>query len=110
MAYVGTTAASSVSNPPIQIARGIAGGILGSSLQGAGLWFYSSSDGTTAMETSTYFTDGLYLGMRQGDVVLGAAGGSIGSTTQLSYVGLIISASTAGCGLSTGGTMTSTFG
>lgn len=109
MAYVGTTAASSVSNPPIQIARGLAGGILGSSLQGTGTWFYSSTDGTTVMETSTYFTDGLYLGMRQGDVVYGAAGASLGSSTPIAYFGVLGAATTAGVGLSTGGTFTSTF-
>jgi len=109
MGYVGTTAASSVSNPPIQIARGLAGGILGSTLQGTGVWFYSSTDGTTVMESSTYFTDGFYLGMRQGDVVYGAAGASIGSTTPIAYFGILGAVSTAGAGLSTGGTMTSTF-
>lgn len=109
MAYVGTTAASSVQNPPIQIARGLAGGILGSSLAGTGLWFYSSTDGSTVMESSTYFTDGLYLGMRAGDVVLGAAAASPGTTVPITYVGTVVFATTAGCGLSTGGVMTSTF-
>lgn len=107
MAYVGTTAASSVSNPPIQIARGLAGGILGSSVQGTGLWFYSSTDLSSVMSTNSYFTDGLYLGMRVGDVVLGAFGGSIGSTLQYSYIGIIMTATTAGCAMSTGSQITS---
>lgn len=109
MAYVGTTAASSVQNPPIQIARGLAGGILGSTVNGTGLWFYNSTDGTTVMESSTYFTDGHFMGMRQGDIILGAAGGSIGSTTPIAYIGVLGISSTAGVGLSTGGTITSTF-
>ena len=107
MGYVGTTAASSVANPPIQIARGLAGGILGSSLQGTGLWFYSSSDLSSVMSTASYFTDGLYLGMRVGDIVIGAAGGTVGSTAQFSYMGAIMTATTAGCALSTGATQTS---
>ncbi len=109
MGYVGSTAASSVSNPPIQVSRGLAGGILGSTLQGTGEWFYSSTDGTTVMESSTYFTDAFYLGMRQGDLVRGAAGASLGSTTPICYMGVLGVVSTAGAGLSTGGTMTSTF-
>lgn len=109
MAYVGTTAASSVQNPPIQIARGLAGGILGSSLAGTGLWFYSSTDGSTVMESSTYFTDGLFLGMRQGDLVIGCAAATAGTTVPIAYLGAVVFATTAGCGLSTGGTMTSSF-
>lgn len=109
MAYVGTTAASSVQNPPIQIARGIAGGILGSTALGTGLWFYTSTDGTTVMESSTYFTDGFYLGMRGGDVVLGAAAATAGSTAMLSYIGALSVCTTAGVGLTTAGTITSTF-
>ena len=107
MAYVGTTAASSVANPPILIARGLAGGILGSSVQGTGLWFYSTTDLSSVLSTGSYFTDGLFLGMRVGDVVIGAAGGSIGSTAQFAYQGLIMTATTAGCALSTAATQTS---
>lgn len=109
MAYVGTTAASSVSNPPISISHGLAGGILGSTVQGTGEWFYATTDGTTVMESSTYFTDAFLLGMRQGDLVRGVAGCSVGSTAPICYMGVLGTVSTAGAGLSTAGTMTSTF-
>ena len=107
MGYVGTTAASSVANPPIQIARGLAGGILGSSVQGTGLWFYSSTDLSSQLSTANYFTDGLFLGMRVGDVVIGALGGSIGSTAQFAYQCVIVQATTLGCNASTAATQTS---
>lgn len=107
MGYVGTTAASSLQNPPIQIARGLAGGILGSSLQGTGVWFYSSTDLSSVASTASYFTDGLYLGMRCGDMVLGVHQSSPGSTTCFAYQGVITNATTAGCNLSTAATQTS---
>lgn len=107
MGYVGTTAASSVQNPPIQIARGLAGGVLGSSLQGTGVWFYSSTDLSSVASTANYFTDGLYLGMRQGDMVLGVHQSSPGSTVAFAYQGVITNASTLGCNLSTAATQTS---
>lgn len=107
MGYVGTTAASSVQNPPIQIARGLAGGILGSSVQGTGLWFYSTTDLSSVISTGGYFSDGLYLGMRVGDVVIGACGGSIGSTAQFAYQCVIVQASSTGCNPSTAATQTS---
>lgn len=110
MGYVGTTAASSVSNPPLLLTgAGLAGGILGSTQSGTKLWLYSSTDGSTVMQSSTYFTDGFYLGMRQGDMLIGAAGASVGSTTPLAYIGVLGICSTAGVGLSTGGTITSSF-
>lgn len=110
MAYVGTTAGATSSNPPIQIARGLAGNIFGSSVGwGTGMWLYHTTDASTVMEAPTYFTDAFYLGMRQQDIVMGAAACSIGSTVPVAYFGILGAVTTAGAGLSTGGTFTSTF-
>ena len=109
MGYVGTTAASSVSNPPISIAHGLAGGVLGSTAQGAGLWLYYTTDGTTVMETATYFTDAFYIGMRAGDLVIGAAAATANTTVGIAFQGVLGPVTTAGAGFSTASVMTSTF-
>jgi hypothetical protein len=130
MAYSGTTAATTASNPPIQIARGVGNfnpniAVVGSTASmlaaggGAGLWLYQSVDGSTLTEVPGYFTDGGYLGMKNGDVLIGVNATSVGSTTVLLYMGILQTTSTFGSttfglngpafGLSTGGTMTSSF-
>lgn len=120
MAYSGTTAATSLANPPIQIAKGMGntvnqnGAVVGSTAQpivgGNGLWYYSSVDGTTVLEGVGYFTDGLALGMRNGDALMGVSASSIGSTTFITFLGTLFTTnSTGGFNLSTGGTITSTF-
>jgi len=71
MAYNGSTALSSVSNPPIQLVRGVGGNAnFGSSAatMGTGVWIYTSTDTTTAPYGSGYFSDGYQLGMKQGDI------------------------------------------
>ena len=83
MAYLGTTAASSVSNPPIRIWGGMAGSvdvrITGGTtmyVSGAGQgrnfgqqgWVYHTTDITSAPLASAYFTDALPLGVRPGDI------------------------------------------
>jgi len=57
----------------------------------------------------SFFTEAFYIGMKQGDIVLGAQASSAGSTTQIAYLGVLGAVTTAGAALSTGGTMTSTF-
>lgn len=113
MAYSGTTAASSVSNPPNQIARVIGGRLSASSSAsaggGGGLWLYNSTNLTTDMTVASFFTEAYYLGMKQGDIVMGVHASSAGSTTQVAYVGAVGAVTTAGAALSTGGTITSTF-
>ena len=83
MAYLGTTAASTVSNPPIRVFGGIGAGadahITGGSTmyvsgQGTGRnfgqqgWMYHTTDITSAVLASGYFTDALGLGVRPGDL------------------------------------------
>ena len=115
MAYSGTTAASSVANPPILLARGVgqlnnaSGNVLGSSLQtttafagGTGLWYYASSDGSTLLMGVGYFTDGLYLGMRNGDVLMGISQSSLGTSPTMALGVLMTTNSTAGFNISVG--------
>jgi hypothetical protein len=132
MAYVGTTAASSVANPPILLARGMgqvtstSGNLLYSTAAtsqstssagfpavtgGTGLWYYASSDpSTTIVGTLSYFTDGLQLGMRNGDLIFMLAPSSGGSTgtVLLGIAALMSTNSTAGFGVVTGTQILST--
>ncbi len=118
MAYSGTTAATSLSNPPRKIAEGLAGNAGTTGLttvpgapgaQGGALWFYSSTNLTTDIVASNFFSDGKALGMRPGDAVMGVQFSSAGSSAQ-SFLGVITGVSTSGATLSTGALMTSTFG
>lgn len=119
MAYSGSTAASTVANPPRLIVGRFAGlpattGLstidIRQASQGGNLWFYSSTNLTTDLApATTFFTDGWYLGMRAGDAVYGVQFSSAGSSVT-TFIGGIVTASTAGCGMSTGSLMTSTFG
>jgi hypothetical protein len=106
MAYSGTTAASSLANPPILLVRGLgtlvnAGAVVGSTVQpnvgGTGLWYYASTDGSTLLQAAGYFSDGRLLGMRNGDFMLIAAATAVGSTTVGIGLGMLMTTnSTAG--------------
>lgn len=119
MAYQGSTAASSVSNPPRLIVPRFAGIPASTQLstgvgtniyreQGSALWLYVSSHGSTEAMDSNFFSDGWYIGMRPGDILLGMQWTTLGSSLVL-YMGGIRAVSTAGAALTTGGTFTSTF-
>jgi hypothetical protein len=128
MSYFGTTQLSSVANPPRQLIApfatnpAISGSTEFLSTQGStaannpngpgggggGLWFYASTNLTTDLTATNFFSDGFYLGMRAGDVVTGVQYSSLGSTVT-TFMGAIVSVSTAGASLSTGSLMTSTF-
>lgn len=120
MAYVGTTAATSVANPPICIARGMGhlasstgnAGVIGSvgPNGGTGLWYYASVDPSSSIVgTVNYFTDGLQLGMRTGDIIMAAYTSSVQSTTVLLGIGILgTTNSTAGFSMMTGSMMYST--
>lgn len=113
MAYNGTTAASSVANPPVCLVRGVGGNLntLGSSVGGSALWLYSSSNSATeassGTNSGTFFTDAYYLGMKSGDVMMMvcSTGSSIGFA-----IGVIGNVSTAGAYMSTGSQTNSTAG
>ena len=119
MAYSGTTAASSLANPPINLTRAWGNTVNQSGMViastnlaiggGNGLWFYSSTDATTAIGANlAYFTDGLQLGMRNGDILFNVAASSIGSTTVTMGVAILgTTNSTAGFTVMTGGVIQS---
>jgi hypothetical protein len=129
MAYYGSTQSSSIANPPRQLVAPFAtnpaltGSTMFLSTQGStaannpngpgggggGLWFYASTNLTTDLVAANFFSDGFYLGMRPGDIVQGAQFSSLGSSVT-TFIGAIVSVSTAGASLSTGSLITSTFG
>lgn len=103
MSYSGTTAASTLSNPPFQVARGIGGpSALTTGGGGRGLWMYATSDESTNLISTTYFSDGKQLGFSRGDVIISvhATGSSIGLS-----IGVIGTVSTLGCGVASTGAM-----
>lgn len=116
MAYNGTTAGSTLANPPVLMcSAGLGGKVLnnGSTINGTGagsglqMWMYSSTDSSTAPFTANYFTDALRLGMRGGDVVLqvGATGSTLG--VAISVLGTVTTAGAAYA--SSGAQISSTF-
>lgn len=80
MAYYGTTAASSLANPPMRLGGSLGGGLNQSSTTGSGggFWMYGSTNPSTDLTTANFFTDAYYLGMKQGDIVMwfGSSGSS----------------------------------
>jgi hypothetical protein len=63
---------------------------------------------STDILASNFFSDGLKLGMRPGDVVMGVQFSSAGSSIQF-FIGAVSGVSSDGASLSTGSVMTSTF-
>jgi hypothetical protein len=95
MAYSGSTASSSVANPPRCIVGGALYGAAGATTglsttpdspnnQGGGVWFYASTNKTTDLTNGTFFTDGKNLGMRPGDLVVATQFTSAGSSVVVS--------------------------
>lgn len=98
MSYSGSTAGSTVANPPMRIAGGFGGvnEISTGSGGGRGVWLYNSSNPSTVMAGSNFFTDAYYLGMKQGDLIMGTI--ATGSSVQV-YLGCIGAVTTAGAAL-----------
>ena len=100
MAYNGSTAGSTAANPPILMASALGGKILnnGSTINGTGggaggqLWFYSSTDSSTAPFTANYFTDAFYIGMKGGDVVEEGEAEALFSAPQQPYTRELLAA------------------
>lgn len=124
MAYTGTTAASTASNPPRELiprmgglaaqttqlttaAAGTGGGQDPYRMQTGGLWLYASSEASTAVTAANYFTDAKRLGMRPGDVIFGVSWTTLGSSAEL-FVSVVNSVTTAGASLSTSARISST--
>lgn len=119
MAYSGSTAATTLANPPRRLFGGVgqAPGTTGLTTaptaspggQGGAIWVYTSTNATTDLTVSNFFSDGYYLGMRPGDLVMGSQFSSAGSTVT-TFWGAVTGVSTSGASLSTGSLVTSTFG
>lgn len=112
MAYKGSTELSSVANPPRCVTAGAIWGVRSSNIMtstnvlGQNLWLHNSTDSSTDFITASYFTDAYYLGMKQGDVIMGAV--CTGSSVSV-YVGVIGAVTTAGAAIaSSGGHLSST--
>ena len=112
MAYVGSTAASSVANPPFQIGGGfLAGRSINESTDaanGGNLWFLNSTDTLASVLVANYFTDGQRLGMRNGDIMLCSLRTGEDSCLQLFTAGVVCEVSTSGAQLSSVGFVSST--
>lgn len=104
MAYLGTTASSSLQNPPALFARPLSGGARIATTEpqmGMGLWMFASTDTSSSPFTSNYFSDGKSLGMKQGDVVICVGMTSTVSSSAVLMLGVVGAVSTAGTQLST---------
>jgi hypothetical protein len=98
--YVGTTAASSIANPPYQLLDTLSG--QGNRpAPGSALWGYCSTNTSTEVTTANFFTDGQALGMSAGDIIFVNYCTSLGSTSIIPYMGTIGAVSTNGATLHT---------
>jgi hypothetical protein len=112
MAYKGSTELASAANPPRAVHTGNMWGerstniLTSSKLVGQGLWLYNTTDGATEMTSAAYFLDAYYLGMKEGDLIMGSV--DTGSSVSV-YMGVIGPVTTAGAAIaSSGGFVSST--
>lgn len=122
MAYLGSTQASSVANPPLQLIATLGAGpdvrITGGSTllftannfnqsstatvrpglgSGEGFWSYTTTDMTSSpFDSVAYFTDGGRLGMRPGDVVMIKSHGTTVATSWYLRLACVSHITTAG--------------
>lgn len=78
---------------------------------GGSVWYYVSTNLTTdltAAGNQPFFSDGFQLGMKPGDLVMGAQFTSAGSSV-VGFNAFVTYVTTLGAALSTGATITSTF-
>jgi len=114
MAYQGTTSTANAPNVPRMMV-----GMMGSTeaspnssspAQGKNLWFYNSTHALSDIVGAGFFTDGDFLGMQQGDVLMSPTYTTQSATGFILVFGVLGSTNTtAGFNLTTVGTMTSTF-
>jgi hypothetical protein len=101
LTYNGSTAGSTLANPPVLLAGAIGGHVqfvtsgstagvsnLPIGASGAKLWFYSSSNSGTELAGAAAISDGPALGMSLGDVIIGVQT-TAASTAPLSYLGVL---------------------
>jgi hypothetical protein len=119
MSYVGTTAASSVANPPNRIDTALLSqrsrNESTSVFEGGSLWTYNSTNLTTDLTATAggFFTDGGRLGMRNGDILIASCVQSTlpqSSTSAVLLIGIIsgVNSTDDTASVSTEGFITST--
>ena len=111
MAYRGSTELSSVANPARCIMAGMWGRrsssvITSTKVLGQNVWLYNTTDGTSDIAVANYFLDAYYLGMKEGDLIMGSI--DSGSSVAV-FFGVIGAVTTLGATLaSSGGFLSST--
>jgi len=106
MSYSGTTATTP--NPPAQLSIGaLTKGSTTGSLKAPQLFGYRSTNHTTDITASSFFSDGYNLGMRPGDILLASYFSSVGSTQFTVSLCTVISVSTSGGATVAGSTVAS---
>lgn len=111
MAYIGSTASSSVANPPQCVNPGVGAGARIASTAcpiGLKLWLFGSTDTSTSPFTANYFSDAKALGMKQGDIMLYVHMASTVASSQVLGMGVVGAVTTDGSQLSTWSLITST--
>lgn len=120
MSYSGSTAGSTLANPPMLISSGMSKIVLnnGSTINGTGkgsgaqLWIYTSTNSATEASSGTnsgqFFSDAYYLGMKNGDVIIMV--GATAATTVGIAIGVVQGITSTGAGgyVSTGSQISST--
>ena len=104
MAYKGSTELSSDANPPRALFAGMWGNrstnVLPSSVGGQNLWLYNTTESSSDLYGANFFSDGNVLGMKEGDLIMGAA--TTGSSVSV-YIGVIGAVTTAGAAVVSSG-------
>ena len=102
--YYGTTAGSTLQNPPIVVAQAMMG-VIGNApgMKGGRLWFYTSTNYSTDISNSgtPIILDAEALGMKSGDLLLGVASSSDGDPAPFCFIMPVVSVSTSGALFST---------
>ena len=108
MAYSGSTAASTLANPPIRIAGGFGhqANTTSTGGKGIGLWYYNSTNQSSELTGTGYITDAYALGMRSGDVLIAVT--CTGSSASVAMGVVTVVTSSGGNYASTGGIVSST--
>ena len=123
MAYLGSTQASSLQNPPRALVSRFAGSKPSSTtlstahpsdggaspyrVQGGGIWILQSSEASSVALADNYFTDAREIGMQPGDIMFLQKWTTAGSSVVL-HIASVVSVSTAGALMSTSQFISST--
>lgn len=107
LAYNGTTAGSTLANPPVLLMSAIGGHVqfattgstagisnLPIGASGAKIWFYSSSNTAAELAALNSINDGVALGMTIGDLMLGVTSTAV-STAPIGYLGVLVTSAGA---------------